>query len=325
MAQQRPERHLKRVLQYTHGIIFLGTPHHGSGLAHWAETLAKAVGMLKQTNSKILATLRSDSEVLERIQHSFHTMIRSRGHDGLPSIEITCFFEELPLLGVGTVVPSHSATLSGYIPIGIRSNHMDMTKFKSAEDPGFIAVAGELRRWCEELSSATAENALLSPLLIAAASPSIEALERVIRTTPDVNIKEDGPLQRNALHIAAIANQPRNVSRLLRARVDIHATANGGITPIFLACMTGYTEVVRIFLEEGNQDPNVRDANQNTLLHAAAVTNRIDVTRMLLERGADPWAVEDSGWTPLNVAVTKRHDELVRVLAQAMERAGRHM
>lgn len=103
MAQQRPERHLKKVLHYTYGIVFLGTPHHGSGLAHWAESLAKAIGVLKQTNTEILAVFKSDSEVLERVQHAFHTMFRSRGQDGFPPIEITCFFEELPLPGVGTV------------------------------------------------------------------------------------------------------------------------------------------------------------------------------------------------------------------------------
>ena len=103
MAQQRPERHLKQVLNCTRGIIFLGTPHHGSGLAHWAEHLAKAIGVLKQTNPEILAVLKSDSEVLERVQNSFHTMIRSRNQDGLVPIEITCFYEELPLPGVGIV------------------------------------------------------------------------------------------------------------------------------------------------------------------------------------------------------------------------------
>jgi protein SERAC1 len=102
-AQQRPERHLKKVLHCTRGIVFLGTPHHGAGLAQWAESLAKAIGVLKQTNAEILAVLKSDSEVLERVQNGFHTMIRSRGQDGLPPIEITCFFEELPLPGVGTV------------------------------------------------------------------------------------------------------------------------------------------------------------------------------------------------------------------------------
>lgn len=32
-SQQRPERHLLNVLLCTRGIIFLGTPHRGSGLA----------------------------------------------------------------------------------------------------------------------------------------------------------------------------------------------------------------------------------------------------------------------------------------------------
>jgi len=166
-AQQRPERHLKQVLHCTRGIIFLGTPHHGSGLAHWAESLAKVIGVLKQTNPEILAVLRSESEVLERVQNGFHTMIRSRAQDGLRPIEITCFYEELPLPGVGIVgeqyfylcqqlivsqvVPSHSAILPGYIPIGIRSNHMEMTKFGEEEDPGFKAVVGELRRWVKDL------------------------------------------------------------------------------------------------------------------------------------------------------------------------------
>lgn len=40
------------------------------------------------------------------------------------------------------VVPSRSAILPGYIPIGIRSNHMDMTKFEDRDDPAFVAVTG---------------------------------------------------------------------------------------------------------------------------------------------------------------------------------------
>lgn len=100
---RRPERHIQNILDCTRGIVFLGTPHHGSGLAQWAERLATAIGLLKQTNPQILTVLKNDSEVLARIQASFHTMIRSRTQDGLPSIEITCFFEELPLPGIGVV------------------------------------------------------------------------------------------------------------------------------------------------------------------------------------------------------------------------------
>jgi hypothetical protein len=31
---------------------------------------------------------------------------------------------------------------------------MDMTKFEDVDDPGFVAVTGELRRWIKELATA---------------------------------------------------------------------------------------------------------------------------------------------------------------------------
>ena len=43
-------------------------------------------------------------------------------------------------------MPQESAVLPGYSHIGLHSNHMDMTKFVNAEDPGFVAICGELRR-----------------------------------------------------------------------------------------------------------------------------------------------------------------------------------
>jgi hypothetical protein len=56
------------------------------------------------------------------------------------------------LISHSQVVTSHSAILPGYVPIGIRRNHMDMTKFEHGDDPGFIAVVGEIRRWIKELT-----------------------------------------------------------------------------------------------------------------------------------------------------------------------------
>lgn len=102
-SRQRSERHLQNILRSTRGIIFLGTPHHGAGLARWAELLSRSIGLVKQTNSNIVGVLRRDSEVLARIQDSFHTMVMARTKESLPPIEITCFYEELPLPGVGLV------------------------------------------------------------------------------------------------------------------------------------------------------------------------------------------------------------------------------
>lgn len=150
-AKQRPEPHLQKIFQLTRGIVFLGTPHHGSSLAKWGEMLSRSVGMMKQTNTEIVRLLTRDSEVLARIQDCFHTLIMARNKEETNNIEITCFYEELPMKRIGVVVPKHSATLPGYISIGIHSDHAQMTKFGSRTEPGFLAVCGELKRWVKKI------------------------------------------------------------------------------------------------------------------------------------------------------------------------------
>lgn len=103
MSKNSADEHLRNILPCTKGILFLGTPHTGAGLAKWAELMAKSIGFIKQSNSQIIEVLESDSEVLARIQTEFHTMLRARAKHGDQPIDITCFFEELPLLGVGIV------------------------------------------------------------------------------------------------------------------------------------------------------------------------------------------------------------------------------
>lgn len=86
----------------TRGLIFLGTPHSGAALAKYAETFLKSLGVLKKTTKEILRVLTIESEVLARIQSDFHTMIRGTAQSGT-SIAITCFYEELPISGIGMV------------------------------------------------------------------------------------------------------------------------------------------------------------------------------------------------------------------------------
>ncbi|KAJ5216200.1 uncharacterized protein N7498_002607 [Penicillium cinerascens] len=158
-SRQRSEHRLQNIARCTRGIIFLGTPHHGAGLAKWAEVVSKSIGLIKQTNSDIVDVLKRDSEVLARIQDGFHTMIKARSVAEPPPIEVTCFYEELPVLGIGFVVPQDSAILPGYVPIGIHSNHMNMARFTNVEDPGFMAVCGELRRWIRDAQGNTRRHA----------------------------------------------------------------------------------------------------------------------------------------------------------------------
>ena len=103
MSRQQTEAHLRNIFHSTKGIIFLGTPHHGAGLAKWAKVVVRFIGLVKHTNPEIVNVLRYDSEVLSRIRHGFYTVIKARTEVEPPPIEIACFYEEVPVIGVGLV------------------------------------------------------------------------------------------------------------------------------------------------------------------------------------------------------------------------------
>ncbi|KAK4206119.1 Alpha/Beta hydrolase protein [Rhypophila decipiens] len=146
LSRNNPESHLRGIFDGTKGIIFMGTPHKGSWMADWAKAPASALGLVKSTNKSLLGILETDNQLLESIQVNFWSMIRELREAGR-RLEVTCFFEELPLPVVGTVVSKESATLEGYSSFSIHADHRDMVRFASARDNGFERLLGELARW----------------------------------------------------------------------------------------------------------------------------------------------------------------------------------
>ncbi|VZH88751.1 unnamed protein product, partial [Fusarium fujikuroi] len=146
ISHQSPESHLGQISNCTRGIAFLGTPHRGSWAADWAKIPAWALGQVKSTNRSILDVLQINNQYLEFIQTSFLSMLRDLDKKGRP-LQISCFFEELPMPGIGTIVSKESASLEGYSVFSIHANHSDMAKFGSAEESGFKRLLGELVRW----------------------------------------------------------------------------------------------------------------------------------------------------------------------------------
>ena len=136
LSHDNREDHLQGIFKCTKSIIFMGTPHRGSWMADWAKILDTALGVVKSVNGRLLKTLASDGELLESIQEDFARLLRRMAMSETP-IEITCFFEELPLPVVGKVVERESATLSDYNAISIHANHLEMARFRSNEDRGF--------------------------------------------------------------------------------------------------------------------------------------------------------------------------------------------
>jgi ankyrin repeat protein len=92
---------------------------------------------------------------------------------------------------------------------------------------------------------------------------------------------------------------------LLAAGADVRAGGHSGETGLHSAAGGGQTEMVTYLLPLiGAVD--VRDEFGGTPLHWAVRQHKIDVTRLLLEHGADPNAVDKHSQTPLHGAVGYR-------------------
>ncbi|KAI2618459.1 hypothetical protein GGR54DRAFT_156526 [Hypoxylon sp. NC1633] len=180
LSRNHPESHLCDVFDCVIGVIFMGTPHQGSWMAHWATVPTNALGFVKSTNKTLLDALKTDNQILQSTQSRFLSMVRGL-REGGKHFQVTCFFEELQLPVFGRVVVTReSATFESYMPLSIHADHSNMVKFNSADDNGFKRLLGELMRWEKSASSRqqTVREAVSSRGVSADSADTVRPVER---------------------------------------------------------------------------------------------------------------------------------------------------
>ena len=137
---------IDEILPATIGVIFLGTPHHGSKKASLAKQVMKMAKIFYQdTDTKIIRALEEKSDVLERVTRGFGQVL-SAG-----KIKVHSFQEADKTIGV-MIVETHSSKI-GYLDETtgtIHADHRNMAKFRSDNDRGFQDIVAVLHRWLEE-------------------------------------------------------------------------------------------------------------------------------------------------------------------------------
>lgn len=156
----------RHVVTSTAGIVFLGSPLHGSEF----QSLAKIVAWVSRfagSHDGIVRDLACDDENLMDTLHQFCMMSNTL------SITLSCFFEQYPtnysLLGqrwsgnkrvciartptatttdASQVVDEASACIPGLERIALAANHSEMNKYSGPNDSSFQSVSAELRRLC---------------------------------------------------------------------------------------------------------------------------------------------------------------------------------
>ena len=131
----------------------------------------------------------------------------------------------------------------------------------------------------------------------------------------DVNSAEaDGT---TPLHWAVRNDDVRMVDRLLRAGAKATAANRYGITPIVLACENGSAPMVERLIKAG-VSPNATMPLGETALHTCARTGKPEAAKVLIAHGASVDAGESwRGQTPLMWAAAEGHADMTRLLIEA--------
>ena len=106
---------------------------------------------------------------------------------------------------------------------------------------------------------------------------------------------------------------------LIKAGAPVNSPSRNGLkaAPIQSACAAGHEKVVQMLLQLG-ADPNVREGNRYTPLHAAAQNKDVGMIRTLIYGGADITLVGNDGKSPLDVAVETGDKETIAVLKEGI-------
>lgn len=154
---------LKNVVTSTSAVIFLGTPHRGSGeLATLGDRARSMISAFRiKTNPAILDALRLKTKDLERAQEAFSTVWSQF------DFRVKTFQEGLGLTGLNfgpfgkKVVPDFSSLLGDIRERAetIQANHMEMCRFAGLDDPNYERLCGEITSIYDWLAGSNATTA----------------------------------------------------------------------------------------------------------------------------------------------------------------------
>ncbi|KAK4248315.1 Alpha/Beta hydrolase protein [Corynascus novoguineensis] len=134
----------------TRGMIFLGTPFHGSPIAPFAKVFSSMVSVLHKTHTQKVKDLEQKSEKLRILAESFASALNQRIREN-QEIRVAFFHETKKYLGV-LVVPELNSRIPGFGDhASINANHSEMCKFSNPEDPGYQSVVAAIRKMAADL------------------------------------------------------------------------------------------------------------------------------------------------------------------------------
>lgn len=169
---------------------------------------------------------------------------------------------------------------------------------------------------------AFADEGLNRQALDATRARDVQRARALIAQGADVNWQD---ATRDSVFLLAGAEGLTEIVRAaLAAGADLKSTNRYGGTALIPACHHGHVETVRLLLTTKIDVDHVNNLGWTALLETVILGDggpaHIEITRMLLARGASVNLADRQGVTPLQHAVKHSHTEIARILKDASGR-----
>jgi UNC-44 ankyrin len=113
----------------------------------------------------------------------------------------------------------------------------------------------------------------------------------------------------NEMFLNACKNGQKGVIQafLKKGGIDFDKRDKYGNTCLMYVCLKGYKDITKLILENG-ADSNLANNESITPLHAVSENGNKEIAEMLLGAGADINATNKNGETPLMYAITEKNN-----------------
>jgi ankyrin repeat protein len=121
----------------------------------------------------------------------------------------------------------------------------------------------------------------------------------------------------SALSNATFFGHADTVKALLKHADDLQQ--NDAEELMMIACGLGHTDVAKALLKHGIS-PNARGIKQRTAIMAAAAFNKPEVTKLLLDNGADATLQDEDGFNAFDIANENDSEAVLTLLSEFYEK-----
>ena len=161
----------------------------------------------------------------------------------------------------------------------------------------------------------------MNALQMAAAGGHVEIFKLLIDNA-DFDLAATEPQKgMNVLHIAAWSGSAKIVQILLDKKMEVDALDKEGKSALIHASSGPFADTVSLLIDRGAKVNLTDQTEKFTALMMAAAVGELEVVKILIANGADATMVDIDGDGAMQFAMQKRHQAVVKYLAEKMASA----